>query len=163
MITNTTFYANDASRGAGVYADGAATVSFNTFVNNTATGDAALYGSGITYSANVFQGNDGVFSGVCNDGSVDGGYNVTDDSSCKEVATTLVASPGLAAGGPTTNGGPTGTIALGTGSPAVDFLPADDAACPALDQRASSDRPAPPAMRERTSSAPSRPTSRPRW
>ena len=135
MITNSTFYANDASRGAGVYADGTAAVSFNTFVDNTATGDAALYGSGITYSANVFQGNDGVYSGVCNDGSVDGGYNVTDDSSCKEVASTLVASPGLPAGAPTANGGPTATFALVAGSPAVDFLPADYATCPELDQR----------------------------
>ena len=47
----------------------------------------------------------------------------------------MVTSPGLAGGAPTNNGGPTGTIALVDGSPAIDFLPADYAACPALDQR----------------------------
>lgn len=63
---------------------------------------------------------------------VSGGHNVVQDASCNPVASDIIV--GAAGIGPLAdNGGPTWTHALLAGSPAIDA--ADDAACPATDQR----------------------------
>jgi len=61
-----------------------------------------------------------------------GGHNLVQDDSCSRVASDLITSAAQI-GALSDNGGPTLTHALLAGSPAIDS--ADDAACPALDQR----------------------------
>jgi hypothetical protein len=61
-----------------------------------------------------------------------GGHNIVQDNTCNPVATDQIIWDALI--GPLgSNGGPTPTHALLPGSPAIDA--ADDAACPATDQR----------------------------
>jgi hypothetical protein len=63
---------------------------------------------------------------------VSGGHNLIQDATCNPVASDAVVADALI--GPLAdNGGPTLTHALLPGSPAIDA--ADDAACPATDQR----------------------------
>jgi hypothetical protein len=63
---------------------------------------------------------------------VSGGHNLVQDDSCNPVATDQSFTDALL--GPLAdNGGPTWTHALLPGSPAIDA--ADDAVCPATDQR----------------------------
>jgi CSLREA domain-containing protein len=72
------------------------------------------------------------------------GYNIDDDGSCTFVNSSATAGangqklgdkvdPKLDPSGPHNNGGPTQTIALRPGSPAIDAIPV--AQCPAIDQR----------------------------
>lgn len=63
----------------------------------------------------------------------DGGYNISDDSSCQLTSphSKSNTNPGLASAGLANNGGPTQTIALRAGSPAIDAIP--PAACTAAD------------------------------
>jgi hypothetical protein len=58
----------------------------------------------------------------------DAGYNISDDNSCGFTATGSLnnTNPGLSSDGLTNNGGPTQTIALAPGSPAIDAIPFAD-------------------------------------
>jgi hypothetical protein len=58
----------------------------------------------------------------------DVGYNISDDNSCDFSATGSRNStnPGLSSDGLVNNGGPTQTIALAPGSPAIDAIPVAD-------------------------------------
>jgi hypothetical protein len=62
----------------------------------------------------------------------DQGYNLDSDHSCFTAATSLHANPQLSA--LANNGGPTQTMALQQGSPAIDAVPLA-ASCPVTDQR----------------------------
>ncbi|MDQ2783404.1 MAG: IPT/TIG domain-containing protein [Chloroflexota bacterium] len=67
-------------------------------------------------------------------GITDGGHNLQfGDASCG--VTIPVNDPLLDPGGLSNNGGPTQTIALLPGSPAIDAVPATGANCPTTDQR----------------------------
>jgi hypothetical protein len=74
-------------------------------------------------------------SGDCSGGDTDQGYNIDDDGSCGFSGTSTSDSPTLDAtlGPLANNGGATKTIALLSGSPAIDVVPAAD--CPPTDQR----------------------------
>ena len=63
---------------------------------------------------------------------ISGGHNLVQDDTCNPVASDLIGVDALL-GALADNGGPTWTHALLAGSPAIDA--ADDAACPATDQR----------------------------
>lgn len=56
------------------------------------------------------------------------GYNISDDSSCGFGASTSLnnTDPRLDPSGPQQNGGPTETVALRAGSPAIDTIPIPD-------------------------------------
>ena len=111
-VTNSTFLGNKAEVGAAI--GGAIGNSFGT---------ANLKG---TIFADNIGGNCGGTSAVTDDG-----YNISDESSCSFNATgtskviTPTSAIGLAAG-LAMNGGPTATIALTSGSPAIDAIPAAD-------------------------------------
>ena len=136
-ITNSTFYRNHAgNRGGAIRAIGLA-VSFSTFVSNTADlGGGAIVGPA-TLVGNVFGDNTSTFGGSsCFGGVVDGGFNVSDEATCATAATSLPnTDPGLDPAGPADHGGPTDTIALQPGSPAIDLVTPGDPSCPATDQR----------------------------
>jgi len=74
--------------------------------------------------------------GDCFGGAVtDSGYNIDDDGSCGFVLPSIsdYATLSKTLGSLANNGGPTQTIALLPGSPAIDYVPKAD--CPATDQR----------------------------
>ena len=145
-VTNSTFSANRATggvgtsgssdgqgRGGAIFANGTlTTVTNSTFSgneigsslfgasidNNGATGTVSLKG---TILADSTGGNDD-----CEGTITDDGYNISNDSSCAFSATGSVnlTNPDLNSLG--NNGGPTETIALLTGSPAIDQIPPVD-------------------------------------
>jgi len=119
-ITNSTFFGNSASdgEGGGIYNN--ATMTFTNSILANAE----------------FGNNCGGPNRV-----IDGGYNISYDSTC-HFANTLAANgetigdgvdPMLDTNGLQNNGGPTKTIALQAGSPAIDAIPI--AVCPSTDQR----------------------------
>jgi hypothetical protein len=120
-----------------------------TVSDSTVSGDGATTGGGIdnvdggtvsvaaTLVADSASGND------CSGSITDDGYNLDDDGSCGWAATTDHSDTpaGLDPGGLRDNGGPTQTIALVSGSAAVDAV--DNAAmCSAPDERGAN-RPTP--------------------
>ena len=139
-LTNSTFYGNTANSGGALASfEGWGTVTNCTFDHNGASNGAALYFSNgwappltlvNTILANPTQGSNCYAS---NGSYPDEGGNLQyPGSSCN--ATIPVLDPLLDTDGPQDNGGPTHTIALLTGSPAIDRLP-EAAEYPATDQR----------------------------
>jgi hypothetical protein len=123
-VVNSTFTGNSASYGGGAIAGvgGSASIVNSTFSGNSGPSGGnlwALYGS-ITLTNSILAGGGGGHD--CSGTVTDGGGNLADDASCgftqsssKNSATSLNLGP-LAS-----NGGPTQTIALLTGSTAIDF------------------------------------------
>ncbi|MGO9451151.1 MAG: choice-of-anchor Q domain-containing protein [Candidatus Binataceae bacterium] len=150
-VTNSTFSANQATGGpagsttggagfgGAIYSNGTVTVTNSTFSANQANGE----GGGIAEGGGIYNG--GTFSlegtifagstgGNCALPVTDAGYNLSDDESCNFSASSShknVMNLNLA--GLAENGGPTETIALLTGSAAIDQIPKAD--CPTTDQR----------------------------
>jgi uncharacterized repeat protein (TIGR01451 family) len=143
-IVNTTITANSAADGGGIYSQfGSTTVSYSTITSNSAsqgTGNLRVQigeGSGhITLDDSIVTrgiGTTGTPSN-CNPtaGFTSGGHNLFDDTSDSGAQCAAVASDVINADaklGPLQdNGGPTHTVALLTGSPAIDT--ADNSKCP---------------------------------
>ncbi len=134
-INNSTFANNSASGdGGGIFNNGTVSISTSTIANNSASISGGLYNSSGTVSSDgsIVAENTG---GDCqNFGSLqDNGYNLDSDSSCFTDQTSLHTNPQLAA--LASNGGPTQTMALQQGSPAIDVLPTSTNLCPSTDQR----------------------------
>jgi len=145
-VTNSTFSANRATGGVGTggssdgHGDGGAIFAngtLTTVINSTFSGNEA-----ISESLGASIDNDGATATVRLQGTIlaestggndncggtitDGGYNISNDSSCEFSATGSLNStnPELSSLG--SNGGPTDTIALESTSPAIaKILPAD--------------------------------------
>ena len=147
MVTNSTFSGNSAGGGGAVFAEGTLTASSSTFSGNSASvsgsgGGLAIEGAAgtgdLTLTSSILV-NSGTAGNCVNVGGtiVDGGYNLTDDSTCgftNGVNGDIVGQDphlGPLAG----NGGPTRTMALLLGSPAIDSVPDASGICPATDQR----------------------------
>jgi hypothetical protein len=121
-VTNSTFFGNSAGasgagNGGGISNTGTLTVTNSTFSGNTAGGAGGggigNYGTAAltnTIIANSTQG------GNCAGTITDGGHNLDSDGTCVGAAT----DPLLAPAGLASNGGPTQTIALLPGSPAIN-------------------------------------------
>jgi PKD domain len=161
-ISTSTFANNSASFGGGFYNEGTVNISTSTFANNSASGsggslennggtvnisnstfanNSASFGSGLdntstgtaSISTSLFANNSG---GNCANGTItDQGYNLSSDNTCGFIASTSQQNtdPKLDPNGLHDNGGPTQTIALQQGSPAIDLIPT--AQCPTTDQR----------------------------
>ena len=137
-ITNSTFYGNQppCSRGALSAGSSQLEISFSTFVANTSDHPGGAVSGRTVSLGNVFQGNTSASGGSCESGVVDGGFNVSDETSCATAATSLASTDAqLDPAGPADNGGPTATIALLPGSPAIDLVPVSSGLCPSVDQR----------------------------
>jgi hypothetical protein len=136
-VTNSTISGNSTSNGAGVANGGTAlSISFTTISGNTASSN----GGGIVGAASVKNsivanngsgGNCYVFPpymGTVNPPIISGGYNLSDDATCttyfNQTGDLNGVAAGLYSGGLESNGGPTQTIALLSGSPAIDAIPA---------------------------------------
>jgi len=121
-VSNSTFSGNSANQGGGISNFGNLAVTNATFNGNSAPngGGAIRHGGGTTTVANTIMarltgGNCIVISG----GPItNGGGNLADDASCSGF--TQVSNASLMLGLLANNGGPTQTIALGTGSLAIN-------------------------------------------
>ena len=144
-VTNSTFSGNSATTSGGaIYSQGGTVqISNSTFGNNPETigGGGALSNAG---GAVTIQNS--IVANTANGGNCDGtvsnaGYNVANDASCGFGTSTGAngqtigdnINPLLDPSGLQTNGGPTQTIALQAGSPAIDAVPIGQ--CPSTDQR----------------------------
>ncbi len=149
-VTNSTFSGNSAADGGGIYNYASTTVSNSTYFNNSADGGGSIYNNGGTLTVTNSILAESTSGGNCSGGVTDGGYNISDDSSCGFTGkgangdtigdgvtdSNLALAPGLA-----NNGGPTETLALESGSYAIGAVPLTHQ-CPATDQRGAA-RPAP--------------------
>jgi hypothetical protein len=130
-VINSTFVGNSALFGGGIYnGSGTVTITNSTFSHNVAlSGGGGIYNGGTTMTikgsilAASSQG-----GGDCSGIITDAGYNISDDSSCGFSATGSLnnTDPMLDPAGLVNNGGPTRTIALLSGSPAIDAIPVAD-------------------------------------
>jgi predicted outer membrane repeat protein len=137
-VTNSTFYANKAGTGGGIFNGGVLTVTNSTFSGNSASeagGAISAFGT-VTLRGTVVANSP--FGGNCSGQPTDGGYNVSDDSSCgftQATGSLPNTDPLLDPAGLSDNGGPTKTIALQPESPAVDLVAQDACPPPETDQR----------------------------
>jgi hypothetical protein len=97
-----------------------------------------LSSSTLTIAGSIVAGNpNGSCSSIpgATQNPVDGGYNLTDDSSCgfHQASDLLNTNPQLRTLG--NYGGPTQTMALSITSPAIDAIPTSSGVCPSTDQR----------------------------
>jgi hypothetical protein len=132
-VTNCTFSLNSAgdSGGGGISNGGTLTVTNSTFSGNGADqggGDIAngTEASIISIRSTVLAGSGDV--GNCAATIIDTGYNISDDPWCAFSSPTSRnnTDPMLDPAGLSNNGGPTQTIALLEGSPAIDAIPLAD-------------------------------------
>jgi hypothetical protein len=122
----------DRPDGGGIDNGGTLTLTNSTFADNSADPSAPLGGGNISNENGATASIKSTIlaaarnsSGNCEGTITDMGYNISDDSICNFSATSSQnnTNPGLPSSGLTNNGGPTQTIALVPGSPAIDAVP----------------------------------------
>jgi hypothetical protein len=151
VVANSTFWNNtaysgpDYSNGGGINASGSTVeVTNSTFVNNAAAQGGAIFGSYSTITIRNSILADSAHAENCGgygltDPIVDGGHNLDTGLSCNfSTSNHSLSNTNPLLGSLQNNGGPTQTMALLPGSPAIDA--ADNATCQAdpvnnLDQR----------------------------
>jgi chitodextrinase len=142
-ISNSTFTGNTGGTNGGGAIDnfGTTTVTQTTFSGNSSPyGANILNYTGFSLKASMSIVANGQGGGPnCGGGQpvVDGGYNLDTATSCGfSTANHSLSSTSPQLGPLATNGGPTQTMALPSGSPAVDAIPASTAGCTgSTDQR----------------------------
>lgn len=127
-MTNCTIALNNASAGTGGQA-GSGTPNGTPGVSGTASSLSTLGG---TTLINTLVAN-GVTGSNCYGNVIDGGYNLSSDSSCAFTNIGSLNNIAPLLGPLTNNGGPTPTLALLPGSPAIDA--GNSSAAPLTDQR----------------------------
>jgi len=144
-VVNSTFSGNRAGFGGGAIdagATGAPRFTGLVVINSTLSGNNADSGGGIFVQFSfvgvkntILVTNNAVNCSVSGPESdaqlIDSGYNISDDSTCGFAKTGSAnngdnVDPLLSPGGLADNGGPTQTIALQSGSPAIDAIPVAD-------------------------------------
>ncbi len=130
-VTDSTFSGNSASYdgGAVFVSKGIAQFTNDTFVGNTAVYNGAAYYLGfgeLVMNNSIIARDSAASSCYLNRGTVSGANNLTDDTSC---TTGFTHASSLLLGVLGDNGGPTQTVPLLPGSPAIDA--GDDAICAA--------------------------------
>ncbi len=129
-ITNSTVSGNFGGLGGGIQNAGSMTIINSTIAGNS-VGSQGGQGSGIantglrTTLINTIVANDPAGGNCFQPITTDGGFNIEDGTTCGFTAATSHSNtnPGLDPAGLLSNGGPTPTIALLPGSPAVDSIP----------------------------------------
>lgn len=157
LIEDSTIAGNDARLGAGVFSWNDATntvlirnstIAANT--NRTEPGGAVRGpGAGLNISAGIAVVENSILAGnveelgagrtptncVPGPGITTLGVNLDSGSDCGFTAAGGLSNTDPQLGPLQANGGPTATMALGAGSPALDRVPASGSGCPATDQR----------------------------
>jgi hypothetical protein len=128
FFLNDTFAGNQAFAGGGIFnATSELLVSNSTFSANAALGVGD--GADIATDTGATFANSTIFANSLSGGNCagvgDGGYNISDDNSCGFSGTSVNNSTTLKLDplGLQNNGGPTQTVALESGSLAIDFVP----------------------------------------
>jgi predicted outer membrane repeat protein len=127
-VTNSTFSGNSAaSDGGGIYNDyGSLTVTNSTFSGNSAGDGGGIYGVRLWVTNTIIANS--ASGGNCGGAVKDGGHNLDDGTTCGFKGTGCAttngtslcnAAPNLDLAGLASNGGPTQTIAVESGSPAI--------------------------------------------
>jgi hypothetical protein len=142
IVTNSTFYDNGApgDQGGAIFSEGTLTVTNSTFYDNSANEAGAIYNAATATVANSILA-DSTAGNCIGDTFTDGGYNISDDDTCDFTGTGANGKPigdnvsdaNIKLGPLANNGGPNQTLALGTGSYAIDAIPF--ARCLSTDQR----------------------------
>jgi CSLREA domain-containing protein len=149
-VVNSTFFGNRTSTGpfpgpgAGIQNSGTLTVTNSTFSGNGGGAGGGIANAGFlgisnggvaTLKSTILANSSGGFEtppSNCSGGTIiDAGYNISDDGSCGFARTGSAhngdsVDPLLSATGVADNGGPTQTVALQEGSPAIDAIPLAD-------------------------------------
>ena len=148
--TNDTFVDDTADGDGGAISTAtSATIENDTFAGDSAASGGALYNEfDATIAADIFDDGSGAGSNCVDEpinggsGVTDAGYNAADNSDCGMSAGNhdIVNAPETGTGGINLdsladNGGPTQTMALGSGSAAIDYIPISTGLCPSTDQR----------------------------
>jgi MBG domain (YGX type)/Bacterial Ig-like domain (group 3)/Chlamydia polymorphic membrane protein (Chlamydia_PMP) repeat len=147
-VGNSTFSGNTATANYGGaifnYTSSTATITNSTFSANSGSLGTALsnYGSTATVGASIFSSSTGAPCYNVSGTRVDSGNNLESDAaaSCGFSASLhhdIVGQSPLLGATLADNGGPTQTLTLASGSPAVDYIPTSSGLCPATDQRGS--------------------------
>jgi hypothetical protein len=143
-ITNSTFSGNTGGTNGGgaIQNFGTATITWSTFSGNNSPFGANLHNASPTGSLTVGESIVANGGGGCSNCSgtpavVDGGYNIDTGTSCGfSTANHSKPSTNPALSALASNGGPTQTMALASGSPAVNAVPVSVAGCSgSTDQR----------------------------
>jgi CSLREA domain-containing protein len=131
-VTNSTIVSNTGGYGAGINNIGTLSVQSSTFVDN------ANFALGNQYSGSAVLTDTILANGVSNCAGLmiaSGGYNLEDADTCEFTQTTDIVNTNPQLGPLADNGGPTQTMALLPGSPAIDHGGTAANGCPATDQR----------------------------
>jgi hypothetical protein len=137
-VFNSTFSGNsvhlDIGGGGGIFNDGGTlTVTNSTFSENRAGNGGAIFNSGTATLRNTIVANSPSGGNCANLGTlVDGGYNIDDGTSCGFSSANNSfpsTNPLLDPNGLANNGGPTKTIKLLEGSPAINAIPQGTNGC----------------------------------
>jgi hypothetical protein len=112
-ISNSTFATNSAGEGGGLFNESTASIGGSIVANNTG-GNCFLQFGGVITST---------------------GYNLESGTDCGLTSTGDLQNTDPKLGPLASNGGPTQTMALLKGSPAIDYIPLTSSLCPATDQR----------------------------
>ena len=146
-VTNSTFAGNHVSAmGGAVFTGGSALIVSSSMSGNLAGGSGM--GGAVFQNSGTATLTDSILAGSgasknCGGSIINGGDNISDDASCT-FGSSIGANgqaigdninPKLSVLGLRNNGGPTETIALQSGSPAVDAIPNGNPNCPGTDQR----------------------------
>jgi hypothetical protein len=135
-LTNVTLSGNGAGElGGGIQNAGTVTLNYVTMVDNSSLDDSSIssFAGSVTVSNSVLQARFDIDPHPCV-GITSLGHNISDHATCAPAPSDLLLDEDELLLGPLAdNGGPTQTHALLAGSPAIDA--ADDATCPAADQR----------------------------
>ena len=139
-VINSTFFGNRCAHSCtgGIFNYGVLTVTNGTFSNNMgATGGIFNFSGSASLKSTILASSTfqpppvGLPSTNCHGAITDAGFNISDDSSCGFAKTGSAnngdrVDPLLSTAGLANNGGPTQTIALQSGSPAIDAIPVAD-------------------------------------
>jgi CSLREA domain-containing protein len=132
VVTDSTFSKNSAEDGGGINNDlDTLKVTNSTFSKNSAGQGGSIFnsfGTAMLRNTIVAYSTPG---GNCRGTITDGGYNIDDGTTCgfSEQQDSLPSTDPLLADQPANNGGPTPTIALLEGSPAIDAIPEETNGC----------------------------------
>ena len=130
-VTNATISENFGGlSGGGILSSGPVTVASSTIYSNTAGGLVNGGSQPFTIQDTILANNS---AGNCNGTITSLGHNLEDGNSCAPAAVGDLSNTDPKLGPLASNGGPTQTHALLSGSPAIDA--GDNASCPATDQR----------------------------
>lgn len=119
-ISNTTLNGNGSTSGGGIYNEGTITVSNTTMSGNQASSGAGIYivtGRTTTLQNTIVATNT---RENCAGTITSNGYNLSSDGTCKFSNTGDLNNTDPMLGPLQNNGGPTKTMALSSGSPAID-------------------------------------------